>query len=330
MLAVGRPLRGRIRWGQGAVTVSTATPAKRARILIVNADDLGLSDGVTEGIVRAWRDGVVTSTSAMINIEGAPERVAAVHRDHPELPIGLHLNITAGRPVLPPEQVPTLVDGEGRFFSVDVIPTRLLRMSLNELRAELRAQAERLAATGVRISHLDYHHHMVVLYTPFFRVVCELAQALQVPVRQPVPASITGAVRFPSAGKAAALRQMMTFGLRHPVMAARLAPRMTPGAVRRQPAVLRAFGVKAPDWFIDGFYGNATVENFIRMLEQLPPGVSEVAVHPAVADEGLRRQAPDYAEQRERELAVLLDPRVREACAQHGVRLGSYAVLGEP
>src|SRR5690606_7724277 len=79
------------------------------RVLIVNADDFGLSDGVTAGIVRAWREGVVTSTSAMINMDGAPERVAAARRSCPELPIGLHLNITAGRPVLPPEKVPTLV-----------------------------------------------------------------------------------------------------------------------------------------------------------------------------------------------------------------------------
>lgn len=305
-----------------------AAPVRQAkRVLIVNADDLGLTDGVTEGIVQAWRDGVVTSTSAMINMEGAPERVAAVRRAHPELPIGLHVNITAGRPVLPSERVPTLVDRNGRFYSLDAIPRHLLYMSLEELRAELRAQAERLAATGVRITHIDYHHHMVVLYTPFFRVVRELAKELGVPVRQPVPASVTGVIRFPSAMKNSAVGQMMGFALRHPILAARMVRHMTPAAVRRQAELLKLDGVPAPDWFIDGFYGNATVENFLFMLERLPGGISELVVHPGRVDEDLRRLGAGYIEERETELAVLTDPRLREACAAAGVRLAGYEVL---
>jgi len=298
-------------------------------VLIVNADDFGLSDGVTAGIVRAWREGVVTSTSAMINMDGAPERVAAARRSCPELPIGLHLNITAGRPVLPPEKVPTLVDEQGRFYGVETIPIHLPRMSLAELRAELRAQAELLLSTGVRFTHLDYHHHMVVLYTPFFSVVRELAKDYGVPVRQPVPASVAGVLRFPSTLKDAAVRQMIGFGLRHPVLAMRLLPHMTPGALRRQARRLAAEGVPAPDCFIDGFYGNASVENFLYMLERLPPGISEVVVHPGFADEGLRQAGAGYVEEREVELAVLLDPRVREVCAAHGVQLASYAVLAK-
>src|SRR5690606_4514223 len=68
---------------RGAMTARSG-PSKRRRILIVNADDLGLSDGVTAGIVKAWQEGVVTSTSALVNIEGAPERIARVHREHPD------------------------------------------------------------------------------------------------------------------------------------------------------------------------------------------------------------------------------------------------------
>src|SRR5690625_1500007 len=171
---------------------------KTHRVLIVNADDLGLSDGVTEGIVRAWRDGVVTSTSALVNIDGAPERIAATRAEHLDLPIGLHLNITDGRPVLPPEKVPTLVDRDGRFHSIDDIPKHLLNIAADELAAELRAQAELLTSIGVRFTHIDYHQHIVVLYTPFYRHVIELAKEYNVPLRQPVPASLTGALRLES------------------------------------------------------------------------------------------------------------------------------------
>lgn len=299
----------------------------RRRVLIVNADDLGLSDGVTEGIVRAWRDGVVTSTSALVNIDGAANRIAAVHAAYPDLPIGLHLNITEGRPVLPPEQVPTLVDPNGRFYSIDEIPKQLLRIAPDELAAELRAQAELLTSVGVRFTHIDYHQHMVVLYTPLYRHVLDLAREYDVPLRQPVPASLTGAMKFSSKVKSAAIRQMITFGIRHPVLGARLMRHMSPAAVRRQGEPLRSAGLRAPDFFIDGYFGNATAENFLYMLRQLPVGVSEVAVHPGIVDDGLRRSGGSYIEERAAELDVLLDPRVREAFATENVQSAGFSHL---
>lgn len=307
--------------------MTAGAAAARRRVLIVNADDLGLSDGVTEGIVRAWRDGVVTSTSALVNVDGAPGRIAAVHAAHPDLPIGLHLNITDGRPVLPPERVPTLVRADGRFYSIDEIPLQLLRIDHDELAAELRAQAELLTAVGVRFTHIDYHQHIVVLYTPFYRHVIELAREYNVPVRQPVPASLTGALRFESKTKDAALRTMLRFGVRHPVLGARLVRHMTPAAVRRQGRWLRSAGVRAPDLFIDGFFRNASVANFIAMLRQLPAGVSEVVVHPAVVDDGLRGSGGAYVDERAEELAVLTEPRVLEAVAAEHVELASFLVL---
>lgn len=299
------------------------------RILIVNADDLGLSDGVTEGIVRAWRDGVVTSTSALVNFPGAPERIAAAQAANPGMPIGLHLNITDGRPVLPPQRIPTLVRPDGSFYPIGELPLQLPRIRHEELAAELAAQAELLAAAGVRFTHIDYHQHILVLYTPFFRHVADLAKRYGVPVRQPVPASVTGAVKLQSKAKNDALRTMVTFGLRHPLLGMRLMRHMTPAAVRRLGERLRAEGLRAPDLFIDGFFRNASVDNFIAMLRQLPEGVSELVVHPAVVDEDLRRSGAAYVEERETELAVLTDPRVRAAVARHGIELASYHVLRE-
>lgn len=301
---------------------------KTRRVLIVNADDLGLSDGVTEGIVRAWRDGVVTSTSALVNIDGAPERIAATRAEHPDLPIGLHLNITDGRPVLPPEKVPTLVDRDGRFHSIDDIPKHLLNIAADELAAELRAQAELLTSIGVRFTHIDYHQHIVVLYTPFYRHVMELAKEYNVPLRQPVPASLTGALRLESKVKNDAVATMFRFAVRHPVLSSRLIRHMVPVTVRRQGELLSEAGLRAPDLFIDGFFRNASVDNFIELLKRLPPGISEVVVHPGIVDDGLRNSGGAYIEERAEELAVLLDPRVREAVVEHNVELASFTVLG--
>lgn len=298
------------------------------RYLIVNADDLGLSDGVTEGIIRAWRDGVVSSTSALVNVDGAMERIAAAHQAHPDMPIGLHLNITLGRPILPAEEVPTLIGPTGEFYSPDEITSKLLSISLVELRAELRAQADLLLQHGIPISHLDYHNHMVVLYTPFYQVVRELAKELGVPVRQPVPESVHGRVKLSGGGgTGAVIWKMMWFGIRHPIMALKLLPRMTPAAYKAQAKLLIEDGTAAPDAFIDVYFGRATVENFIDMLRQLPPGVSEVAVHPAIVDDQLRELDAEYGEARANELAVLLDPTVREALALFDVQLVDFAFL---
>lgn len=298
------------------------------RQLIVNADDLGLSPGVSAAIIEARQRGILTSASAMVNIEGALEQIARVRAACPDLPIGLHLNITTGRPVLPPERVPTLVDRAGCFYHSEAILARLPAISLDELRAELRAQAERLLGAGVRFDHIDYHEHIILLYAPFYELVLELAREHGVPVRQPVPASVRGQVRLPGGG-AAAIRRMVRFALRHPVLAWRLFPQLSPKAFEQKAALLVARGVPAPDLFIDGYFGRPSVERFLALLRQLPPGISEVAVHPGHVDEGLRRRGGGYVAEREAELAALLAPRLPAALAAHQVTLADFSAVRE-
>ena len=86
---------------------------------------------------------------------------------------------------------------------------------------------------------------------------------------------------------------------------------MSPRAVRKQSEIVRSAGLRAPDLFIDGYFGNATVDNFVSMLRRLPAGISEVVVHPGIVDDDLRRSGGGYIDERASELQVLLDPRVR-------------------
>jgi chitin disaccharide deacetylase len=103
------------------------------RCLIINADDFGFTLGITDGIVEAFQEGILTSTSAMINMPNAPERIARARSQEPRLPVGLHLNITSGKPLLPPERVPTLIDSAGRFYPMMQLIERLPSISLSEL-----------------------------------------------------------------------------------------------------------------------------------------------------------------------------------------------------
>jgi hypothetical protein len=153
------------------------------RKLIVNADDFGLTEGVCRGVVEASRAGLVRSATAMVCAPGAAERVRAWA---PEFAgrIGLHLQLTRGRPCLPPERVPSLVGPDGRFPDR---PEALAAPEPAEALAEWRAQAERLAGLGVEASHLDSHHH-VHLRPGLFGAFCDLAAELGLPVRSADPA----------------------------------------------------------------------------------------------------------------------------------------------
>ncbi len=86
--------------------------------LIVNGDDFGMSQSTTDAIVLAHRYGFLTSASLMMNMPAAEYAVSRMAK-LPQLGIGVHLNICSGRPILPPKQIPSLVDARGRFHPAE-------------------------------------------------------------------------------------------------------------------------------------------------------------------------------------------------------------------
>jgi predicted glycoside hydrolase/deacetylase ChbG (UPF0249 family) len=127
--------------------------------LIVNADDLGLSRGITDGILLSHQEGIVTSASYMVN-QPASEYAAERLHDFPSLDVGIHLNLCQGKPVLPPSLVPTLVDSDGCFLPPPRMARRLAlwRASPKEIQIEFCAQIDRMLAAGLTPSHADSHH----------------------------------------------------------------------------------------------------------------------------------------------------------------------------
>jgi predicted glycoside hydrolase/deacetylase ChbG (UPF0249 family) len=146
------------------------------RRLIVNADDWGLTRGVSEGILAAHRHGIVSSTTVLATAALDRELVARV-RDS-GLGLGLHVNLTLGVPLT---RGRSLVDGDGRF--VRDARRAATRATAAEVRAEVEAQVQRFESTlKRRPTHLDTHHH-VGLHPPVREVVLDVARALGVPVR---------------------------------------------------------------------------------------------------------------------------------------------------
>lgn len=146
------------------------------RRLIVNADDWGLTRGVSEGILAAHRHGIVSSTTVLATAALDRELVARL-RDS-GLGLGLHVNLTLGVPLT---RGRSLVDGDGRF--VRDARRAAARATAADVRAEVEAQVQRFESTlKRRPTHLDTHHH-VGLHPPVREVVLDVARALGVPVR---------------------------------------------------------------------------------------------------------------------------------------------------
>lgn len=128
------------------------------RFLVVNADDFGLTAGVSRGVLEAHRRGIVTSTTALVTLPAEPD-LDAEAAGLPGLGIGLHFNLTWGAPASAPDAVPSLVDAEGRFQRDPVLLSE--RARVDEVRREAEAQFDAFARRfGRTPTHLDSHHHV--------------------------------------------------------------------------------------------------------------------------------------------------------------------------
>jgi predicted glycoside hydrolase/deacetylase ChbG (UPF0249 family) len=276
--------------------------------LIVNADDYGKTAGVTQGIIQAHREGIVTSTTAMMNMPQV-EDALGLAGDYPDLGIGVHLVFTAWRPCLPPAEVPSLVDADGYFHSQEAILSRPNRIDTDELKAELKTQIERFRASGREPDHLDFHH-FIHIYPSFFAVYIELAEEYGLPVRLPFPPE--------EEWDEAATSVSMAQGL---------PPDLLREIVRQDIGMVQAKEIPHPDHFVQSFYGEAlTLENLLSILTELPEGISELMTHPGLADEKLLATST-YGKEREAEVEFLCHPQVKERIGELGIELVNFGVL---
>lgn len=275
---------------------------ERFRALIVNADDYGLSAGLNAGVLEAHRAGLVTSATLMVNAPGAAEAVAAAP---PSLALGLHLNLTTGEPCAGAARVRTLVDGAGRFLRLDRL---LLRLGLGQVRRadlerEIAAQLEAAVRFGAPLDHFDGHHH-IHLYAAIRPLALRLAAAYGVrAVRCPEEAA-------PGAGGEAPRDR-----------ARRLAIGVAARRLRR--AAARA-GLRTSTHFRGLALGLAfDTTALVALLERLPPGLTELMVHPGYPDAELWARTR-YAAGRERELLALTAPEALAVVRARGILLTSY------
>jgi hopanoid biosynthesis associated protein HpnK len=278
------------------------------RRLIVCADDFGRDDAVNEAVERACRNGILTCASLMVAAPAAADAVARA-RLLSQLRVGLHLVVIDGEPILPAAKLGSLVRRDGRF---DPHQTRAaLRYFFapgirGRLAAEIRAQFEAFRATGLALDHVNAHKHMH-LHPTVARLIVEIGRDYGMrAVRLPAEPTATLRAAFP--------------GERYRTPAYQPAV----AALRRR---LRRAGLAANDHvFGIAWSGAMTEERILRLLPHLPPGDSEIYLHPASrTNRALAAAMPFYRHQDE--LAALLSPAVRRCVADLGVGLIGYGDL---
>ena len=139
------------------------------RQLIINADGFGFTQGINKGIIESIEKGVVSSISCNVNFPHIQD-VEYIIKHYPRVSIGLHLNINVGRPVCQIEQIPSLVNASGEFWSSELNKKLLFRrIKISELQKECEAQILKLQSFGVHISHMEGHQNKH-LYPGYFRI----------------------------------------------------------------------------------------------------------------------------------------------------------------
>ncbi len=286
-----RSVLGRYR-GTGAAPV----PAR----LAIHADDYGIAPGVNRTIEEALRSGAVTRASLLLGTPHAREALSWAGA-HPEFDFGVHLNLTLGRPVLPPGDVPSLVGRSGAFLGLRGLLARLAsgRISGAEVGAEWEAQIGAVTGSGVPVRRLDSHQHVHLIPSAISRVASGLARKLGVPLR-----SMDGPVR--GGGVAPTLKGS--------VLA--LASRLTQGSPRRRPGAARALG--------PAIAARPRVETVRALLSRMRPGETyEMIVHPGTTDSALVETGDGYPGPREAERDLLLSEDFRAVLGFAGVETRS-------
>jgi predicted glycoside hydrolase/deacetylase ChbG (UPF0249 family) len=280
--------------------------------LVVNADDFGMSPTISRGILRAHRDGIVTSTSLLGNcadLEAARAELAAA----PELGVGVHLALVEGAPVAAPASVASLLGPDGKLWprGQDFVAAWLKgRILAGDVERELDAQVARVRDAGITIDHLDTHHHLGFLPV-VGRAVEEIARRYGI-------AGIRSAVERPTLAWVTEPRRGLEAGL---LTGLAWLTRRRLGALRHGPQ----------SW---GYVESGRLDE-VRILEivgRLGPGAHELICHPGEQDDRADAGAwtpsgepPRY--ERGIEVAALTSPKVRHAMEQQGVALCRWGDL---
>jgi len=274
-----------------------APPERR---LIVNADDFGRSASINTAVIRAQREGILTSASLMVN-EPCCEEAVALAKQNPKLGVGLHLSLVCGKSALSPEKIPDLIDSQ-KNFSNNAVAAGLRFFFLSNLKSQLRdeieAQFEKFRSTGLALDHVNGHLN-IHLHPVVFGILMENAERWG--IRHLRLTSDPFALNFQLA------KGNLLYRASHAAIYKSLSrwarPKLRLKKIRRTQNVF-------------GLLQNARVDEdfLLKLLPELPEGDSDLYSHPSLDDF-------------KHEFDALIGPNVKKSVEKSGIQLIRYQDL---
>lgn len=263
-----------------------------ARLLIVNADDLGMCHSVNTAIFAALQNGIVCSATLMVPCPWALHAMQFLAA-HPEIPFGVHLTVISDwanyrwGPVTSKERVSSLIEGTGYFHNFEGMQEFLVQVDLSELEMEFRSQIEAVFSAGLQPTHLDWHSLRIKNRTDISDVMLKLAREYGLALRV---------------------------------------------AGEKQIKKVHDLGLPANDHdFLDSYLidSNEKTARYIELLRRLPVGLNEWAVHPGLENAELLTIDPGGAHIRQTDFDFLMSQQAKEVIEEEGITLLDYRVLQE-
>lgn len=261
-----------------------------ARLLIINADDFGMCHANNAGILRAFTEVIVRSTTLMAPCPWAPHAMQLL-KENPEIPFGVHLTLVCDfsvykwRPISSRDSVSSLVDEAGYFYSYQRIPDLLAGAKLDEVKMEFKAQIEAVLAAGLKPTHLDWH-------------------------------CLADGGREDIFDASLALAKEYGFALRvH---------------LRSSAEKSRRAGIPVVDHDVLDSYRLGTdgkPNTFIELLRALPAGLTEWAVHPSLGDAEARAMEPTGWKIRRADFDFVTSSEAREVIEEEKIVLLDYRAI---
>jgi len=273
------------------------------RKLIVNADDFGLTTSVNNGIIKAFSEGIVTTTSLMANGIAFDDAVLLAKK-YPLLDVGIHIVLIEEKSVLPKEEIPSLVDNDSKFPTdyKDFFKKLLFKkISLNDIELEIKAQIEKILTSHIKISHIDSHQH-IHMYPSILQIVIKVAKEYNIyKIRVPYE-------RW---------RRKARMNIFHNILSL---------LSKRNKIIVTNEGLKTPDFFYGARVSGSLTKSFLtNILNNLPDGISEIMSHPGNEDSILIDRYGDWGFNWKQELDVLTDKEIKDIILEGGILLISYS-----
>jgi len=277
--------------------------------LIITSDDFGLSRGVNKAVEKAWQEGLLTCASIMPGGTAFDDAVAIARRN-PGLQVGLHLTLVQGQSVLPHAEIPGLVNEAGCFSDNPV--SAGMRYFFNkglykQLKREIEAQIQRVADSGIPLSHIDGHLN-IHLHPTVFAFLTDLMPRYGITSFRLSRERLAHNLRFDQERRLGKSVERVIFGS----LAGHARPHLDRLGIRYAGEVKGVLNS-----------GRMTEEYLLNIIDGLKEGLTELYFHPGILpDAEISRRMPDY--RHEEELAAIISPSLKGRLAELNIGLANY------